>query len=88
MPFYVYLLRCSDGSFYAGHTANIEGRLWQHEQGLGCDWNRINWLFRKPSERAVRPERSAMREVEGRHAQMPEKRPSTSLRTNGMGASQ
>jgi len=38
MQFYVYLLRCSDGSYYAGHTDNLEGRLWQHEQGIGCDW--------------------------------------------------
>jgi predicted GIY-YIG superfamily endonuclease len=38
MPFSVYLLRCSDGSYYAGHTDHLEGRLWQHQQGLGCDW--------------------------------------------------
>jgi putative endonuclease len=40
MQFWVYLLRCADGSYYAGHTDNLEGRLWQHEQGLGCDWTR------------------------------------------------
>ncbi|HUE78474.1 MAG TPA: GIY-YIG nuclease family protein [Sphingomicrobium sp.] len=38
MQFWVYLLRCSDGSYYAGHTDNLEGRIWQHEQGLCCDW--------------------------------------------------
>jgi predicted GIY-YIG superfamily endonuclease len=38
MPFSVYLLRCSDGSYYAGHTDNLEGRLWQHQQGGCCDW--------------------------------------------------
>ena len=38
MQFYVYLLRCSDGSYYAGHTDHLEGRLWQHDQGIGCDW--------------------------------------------------
>ena len=30
-PFYVYLLRCADGSFYCGHTDDIESRLRQHE---------------------------------------------------------
>jgi len=38
MQFWVYLLRCSDGSYYAGHTDNLEGRVWQHQQGICCDW--------------------------------------------------
>jgi predicted GIY-YIG superfamily endonuclease len=38
MQFWVYLLRCADGSYYAGHTENMEGRLWQHQQGIHCDW--------------------------------------------------
>jgi predicted GIY-YIG superfamily endonuclease len=38
MQFYVYLLRCADGSYYAGHTENMEARLWQHPQGICCDW--------------------------------------------------
>ncbi|EJN00886.1 putative endonuclease containing a URI domain containing protein [Herbaspirillum sp. YR522] len=33
MAFYVYLLRCSDGSYYIGHTDNIEVRLAQHQEG-------------------------------------------------------
>ena len=32
--FYVYILLCSDGSFYTGHTDNIEARLSAHEQRL------------------------------------------------------
>jgi predicted GIY-YIG superfamily endonuclease len=32
--FYVYMLRCSDGSYYVGHTDNIEARISQHQQGL------------------------------------------------------
>ncbi len=32
-PFSVYLLRCGDGSYYCGHTDNIEARLYQHETG-------------------------------------------------------
>lgn len=33
MLFHAYLLRCSDGSFYAGHTDNLELRIAQHESG-------------------------------------------------------
>jgi predicted GIY-YIG superfamily endonuclease len=40
MQYWVYLLRCADGSYYAGHTENLEGRLWQHQQGIGCDWTK------------------------------------------------
>jgi putative endonuclease len=34
LDFYVYILLCNDGSFYTGHTDNIEARLSQHEQQL------------------------------------------------------
>ena len=33
LPFYVYLLRCFDGSYYCGHTDNIESRMRQHWAG-------------------------------------------------------
>lgn len=33
MAFYVYLLHCSDESYYVGHTDNIESRLAQHQTG-------------------------------------------------------
>ncbi|KAA9016336.1 GIY-YIG nuclease family protein [Sphingobium limneticum] len=34
MAFHAYLLRCGDGSFYAGHTEDLETRVAQHQQGL------------------------------------------------------
>ena len=34
MDFYAYLLRCNDGSYYVGHTDNLEIRLGQHQTGL------------------------------------------------------
>ena len=34
MPYIVYILECSDGSYYTGSTDNINKRLWHHEQGL------------------------------------------------------
>jgi predicted GIY-YIG superfamily endonuclease len=30
MP-YVYILRCSDNTYYVGSTFNLERRLWQHK---------------------------------------------------------
>jgi LAO/AO transport system kinase len=32
-PFFVYLLRCSDGSYYCGQTDDIETRMHQHHAG-------------------------------------------------------
>ena len=34
--YYVYILRCSDGSLYIGHTANLDSRLQAHNTGLGA----------------------------------------------------
>lgn len=33
MDFHAYLLRCSDGSYYAGHTDDLELRMAQHRAG-------------------------------------------------------
>ena len=33
MAFYVYILRCSDDSFYVGHTDNLESRIAAHQEG-------------------------------------------------------
>ena len=30
MIFYVYILKCSDNSYYTGHTDNLEQRIHQH----------------------------------------------------------
>ncbi|HEY0013986.1 MAG TPA: GIY-YIG nuclease family protein [Allosphingosinicella sp.] len=38
MAFYAYMLRCSDGRYYAGSTDDLEARVAQHESGhdTGC----------------------------------------------------
>lgn len=33
MDFYAYLLRCSDGHYYAGHTDDLDARIAQHQSG-------------------------------------------------------
>jgi putative endonuclease len=34
---YLYILKCSDGSFYTGVSSNLEGRLAKHEAGYYPD---------------------------------------------------
>ncbi|MEO7936334.1 MAG: GIY-YIG nuclease family protein [Dokdonella sp.] len=38
MSFWVYILKCSDGSYYTGHTDDLESRLDIHVTGrlIGC----------------------------------------------------
>lgn len=33
MSFWVYILRCSDGSYYTGHTDALENRIAEHQSG-------------------------------------------------------
>jgi putative endonuclease len=33
MSFWVYILRCADGSYYTGHTDNLEKRMGEHQTG-------------------------------------------------------
>ena len=33
MSFYVYILRCADGSYYVGHTDDLQTRLAAHQRG-------------------------------------------------------
>lgn len=35
MPYFVYILQCSDGKLYTGYTKNLEERLKQHREGKG-----------------------------------------------------
>ena len=33
MSFWVYVLKCSDGSYYTGHTDDLERRIGMHQSG-------------------------------------------------------
>lgn len=33
MPFWTYILRCADHSYYTGHTDDLDARVWQHKNG-------------------------------------------------------
>jgi tRNA/rRNA methyltransferase len=34
MSFWAYMLRCADGSYYVGHTDDLEARVGAHQSGL------------------------------------------------------
>lgn len=38
MAFWVYILRCSDDSYYTGHTDNLDNRIGEHQSGLGSGY--------------------------------------------------
>ena len=40
MKGYVYILKCSDGSYYTGSTKDLERRLWQHKNGNGAKYTK------------------------------------------------
>ena len=37
---HAYILRCSDGTYYAGSTVDLDLRLEQHRAGLGSEYTR------------------------------------------------
>ena len=38
--FYVYIIRCADGSFYCGYTTDVEKRFEKHKSGKGAKYTR------------------------------------------------
>jgi putative endonuclease len=38
MAFWVYILCCADGSYYTGHTDNLEKRVGEHLAGGYCEY--------------------------------------------------
>jgi len=37
---YVYVLECSDGTFYTGYTTDVERRVAEHDAGEGAKYTR------------------------------------------------
>lgn len=40
MTWWVYLLRCGDGTLYCGIALDVEARLKQHQAGIGAKYTR------------------------------------------------
>ena len=37
---YIYILVCSDGSYYTGSTKDLERRLWEHQNMFGAHYTK------------------------------------------------
>ena len=37
---FMYILKCSDGSYYTGSTNDINRRLWEHQNSLGANYTK------------------------------------------------
>ena len=55
MPSYMYILECTDGSYYTGSTKNLEKRLWQHQNDEGANYTQkrlpVNLVYCEPFDR-------------------------------------
>jgi putative endonuclease len=59
LPYYVYILLCSDGSFYTGYTKNVEERARLHACGKGARYTKMH----KPKKVAYVEELSSRAEA-------------------------
>ena len=66
MAFYVYILRCADGSYYTGHTDNLESRLAAHQTGQIPGYT----LTRRPVQLAFVEEFPSREDALGRERQI------------------
>ena len=66
MSFYVYILRCSDGSYYTGHTDDLERRIAAHNRRYYTGYT----LKRRPVELVFCDEFSTRQEAFERERQI------------------
>jgi predicted GIY-YIG superfamily endonuclease len=66
ITFWVYMLRCSDGSYYVGHTDNLDMRMSQHEMGTLGGYTSL----RRPVELVFAQECSSREEALQRERQI------------------
>jgi len=56
---FVYILKCSDNSYYVGSAVNLERRLWEHETGFFKGYTssrlpvKLVWSIESPTEHDV-----------------------------------
>jgi putative endonuclease len=59
--YYVYILKCGDGSLYTGITVDVERRLRQHQSGKGAKYTRSHLPVRLVYQEAQPDKPSALR---------------------------
>lgn len=66
-PWYVYMLRCRDGSLYTGITTNIQKRITTHNAGKGAAYTRsrkpvlLAWFSQPLTETSARRQEAAIK---------------------------
>ncbi len=74
MPWYVYILRCGDGSLYTGITDNIPRRLAAHQAGRGAKYTRGRGPLKLVYQEEVSDKTAALRrEIEIKRLKRAEK---------------
>ena len=58
---FLYLLECNDGSYYAGISTDVEARFRAHQSGKGARYTRANPPSRLMGSRAFPDQASAAR---------------------------
>lgn len=67
---FLYLLECANGSYYAGITTDVEARFEAHRSGKGARYTRANPPVRIVGQAAY-PDRSAASKAEWELKQLP-----------------
>lgn len=70
---WLYLLECGDGSWYAGISNDLDARLHAHAQGRGARYTRGRGPFRLLASRAY-PDRASASRAEWRLKRLPRHR--------------
>ncbi|MEO8417182.1 MAG: GIY-YIG nuclease family protein [Methylophilaceae bacterium] len=73
MVWYLYLLECKGGAYYAGITNNLEARFDAHQQGRGARYTRANPPLRILASMTF-PDRSTATIAEAQLKRMPRSR--------------
>ena len=63
---FVYILRCSDDSYYVGKTTNLRGRLTEHQAGVAAKFT----AARRPVEMIYAEEHETLGQAEDRERQL------------------
>ncbi|HET7521860.1 MAG TPA: GIY-YIG nuclease family protein [Bacillales bacterium] len=61
MPYYVYTLRCKDGTYYTGYTPNLRRRVQAHQNGTAAKYTRGRGPLQLVRVRAYATKSEAMR---------------------------
>lgn len=69
-PWFLYLLECANGTYYAGITTDVAARFLAHQQGKGARYTRANPPIRILAQ-AVYADRSEASKAEWALKQLP-----------------